>query len=117
MIPKINLSKLDMKDIITGVLILVLVYLTFNNVLTERENFDTILDLEKLSSPTQFNTSQINALAQKMISDLTTEKIEAIKARKNLCIKDKCLEEQDIIKIISQRTQSGGSTTSQSRSR
>ena len=114
MIPKINLSKLDMKDIITGVLILVLVYLTFNNVLTERENFDTILDLEKLSSPTQFNTSQINALAQKMTSDLTTEKIEAIKARKNLCIKDKCLEEQDIIKIISQRTQSGGSTTSQS---
>ena len=113
MIPKINLSKLDMKDIIIGVLILILVYLTFNNVLQERENFVTVLELSDLSSPTQFNQPQINALSQKITSDLTTEKIEAIKARTNLCIKDKCLEEQDIIKIINQRSQgSSGSTNS-----
>ena len=51
MIPKMNINKLDMNDIITGVLILVLIYLTFNNVLQKMENFDTILELEDLSSP------------------------------------------------------------------
>lgn len=110
MIPKINLSKLDMKDIITGVLILILVYLTFNNVLQDRENFVTVLNLEDLSSPYQFDTEQINKFSQNMISDLTTEKIDEIRARNKLCIKDKCLEEDDIIKIIADRSQGSGST-------
>ena len=101
MIPKMNINKLDMNDIIIGVLILVLIYLTFNNVLQKMENFDTVLDLEDLSSPTQFNEGQIASLSQKMVSDLTTGQLNEIKAKSKLCIKDQCLTEDIIRNIIS----------------
>jgi hypothetical protein len=103
MIPKMNINKLDMKDIIIGILILILIYLTFNNVLQKMENFVTVLDLENLTSPVDLTRNQIDALQQDIISDLTTGEIDTLKVNTNLCIKDKCLKETDIIKIINDR--------------
>ena len=104
-----NINKLDMNDIITGVLILVLIYLTFNNVLQKMENFDTILELEDLSSPAEFSDNQIRALSTGILSDLTTGEIETLKASSKLCVNNQCLTEDIIRDIIAEKGDSAGS--------